>query len=155
MIRLLALGMLLLISACVSSSTSNTQVNGVLTQLANTATGDLTSAAAVANAATPPDADGATCGAAALTVAAAMQKVLLVTAPPVAGAKPATIGAFTAAEIASLYQPGSPQYQWAVKTLVSGCAAKIIDVQQAANANLSIAGLIAAIPSVLPLAAVP
>lgn len=144
--RLIPLALALALMGCATNTQPTSQISTVLTQLANTATADISTQINVANAATPPDADGAACGAAALQVAAAIQKVVLVTAPPAAGA-------FTVAEIASLYQPGSAQFQWAEKILVSGCAAKVIDVQQAANTNLSIAGIIGSIPTVLPLAA--
>jgi len=131
------------ISACVLSP-SNDQVLMVMNQIANTATGDLNSAIAVANAATPPDVDGATCAQGALTVNAAMQKVLAATPTG------ATVGAFTSAEIASLYQPGSAQFNYVVKTLETACIAKVHDVNQAAQSTVSV---IAAIPTVLALAA--
>jgi len=96
-------------------------------------------------AATPPDTDGATCADGAATVAAAIQKVAAVTAGK-------TVGAFSVAEIASLYQPGSAQFNWAVKTLEAACIAKIHDTNQAIN---STAGIITALPSVLVLAGAP
>ena len=56
------------------------------------------------------------------------------------------------AEIATLYQPGSAQFNWAVKTLETACIAKVHDVNQAIN---STAGIITALPSVLVLAGAP
>lgn len=148
------------LAGCVSNSAGNA-ITSTLTQIANTATSDIQTQINVANAATPPDADGAQCGTAALQVAAAMQKVLAVTAPVSTTTNGTTtttapvVGVFTLAEIASLYQPGSAQYQAMAKILVSGCAAKVMDLQQAANANLSVGAIAAAIPTVLALAPVP
>jgi hypothetical protein len=127
-----------------SSSTTDSGIVTTLNRIANTGTADLTSQIAVANAATPQDVDGAACATGALTVAAAMQKVLAATGK--------SAGMFTAAEVATLYQPGSDQFNWAVKTLETACIAKVHDVNQAVN---STAGIIAALPSVLALAAVP
>lgn len=127
-------------------SSTNNGILATLNQIANTATADLNSQIAVANAATPPDVDGAACAQGALTVAAAMQKVLAATPTG------STVGAFTAAEIATLYQPGSAQFNWAVKTLETACIAKVHDVNQAVN---STAGIITALPGILALAAAP
>jgi len=134
------------------------QIETVLTQLGNTLTTDLQQQRLVALAATPPDLDGAQCagtlpdptkpgdlGTGALAVAAAIQRVAVVTAGK-------SVGALTVAEIATLYQPGSAQFNWAVKTLETGCIAKIHDVNQAIN---STAGIITALPSVLALAGAP
>src|SRR5580692_747962 len=142
----------LLVSAAIALSScglttvltsQNSQITTVLTQLANTATQDLNTQIAVANAATPPDVDGAQCGAAALQVTAAIQKVTAATQPATgvpgtALATPPTVGAFTTAEIASLYQPGSAQFNWAVKVLETGCIAKVHDINQAAQSTTSI-----------------
>ena len=111
-----------------------------LTRLADTSVADLTTAKAVALAATPPDTNGATCADAAITVAQSMQKVA-------AAATGKTVGAFTVAEIASLYQPHSPQYEAAANTLLTGCIAKIRTVKGAAVATVGDVAL------VLPLAA--
>jgi len=147
--------------ACVNglvSGVDSAKINTVLTQLGNTLTTDLQQQRAVALAATPPDVDGAQCagtvptnpadattGTGALSVAAAIQQVEAVTAGK-------QVGTFTAAEIATLYQPGSAQFNWAVKTLETACIAKVHDVNQAVN---STAGIITALPSVLALAAAP
>lgn len=140
------------------SQGQSTAISKVLTQVGNTLTADLLQQRAVALAATPPDLDGAQCagtlptdpadpttGTGALTVAAAIQKVAGVTAGK-------QVGALTVAEIATLYQPGSAQFNWAVKTLETGCIAKVHDVNQAVN---STAGIITALPSVLTLGAAP
>lgn len=134
---------LLALGAC-TVGPSNDQVLTVMNQIANTATADLNTAIAVANAATPPDVDGATCAKGVLTIGAAMQKVLAATP------QGATVGAFTAAEIASLYQPSSPQFNYVVTTLETACIAKVHDVNQSVQ---SMANVIVAIPTVLALAA--
>ena len=157
------------LAACsgVISASESTQIETVLTQLGNTLTSDLQTQAAVALAATPPDIDGAQCAGTvaipavaatptsqavaavpatgALAVAAAIQQVAAVTAGQ-------QIGALTVAEIATLYQPGSAQFNWALKTLETACIAKVHDVNQAVN---STSGIITALPSILALAAAP
>lgn len=147
------------LSGCaIVSQQQSTQITTVLTQLGNTLTADLQQQAATAMAATPPDVDGARCagtlpnpaiagdlGTGALAVAAAIQRVNAVSAN-----KP--IGALTVAEIATLYQPGSAQFNWAVTTLETACIAKVHDVNQAIN---STSGIITALPTVLLLAAAP
>ena len=45
------------------------------------------------------------------------------------------LGAFTVAEIASLYAPGSPQFNAAVTTIETGCIAKVRAVIQAGQAT--------------------
>ena len=157
--KLFALGLLCSVSACaIVSANQSTQITTVLTQLGNTLIADLQQQAATAMAATPPDVDGARCagtlpnpaisgdlGTGALAVSAAIQRVNAVNAN-----KP--IGALTVAEIATLYQPGSAQFNWAVTTLETACIAKVHDVNQAIN---STSGIITALPSVLLLAAAP
>ena len=140
------------------SSSQSKAISTVLTQLGNTLTSDLQQQAKVAMAATPPDTAGAACagtlpnpavpndtGTGALAVAAAIQRVAAVTAGT-------SVGALTVAEIATLYQPGSPQYNWAVTTLETACIAKVHQTNQAIN---STAGIITALPSILALAAAP
>jgi hypothetical protein len=143
---LLLIGFAVAGAACVVPPSGSNQVVTVLTRIANTATADLNTAIAVANAATPPDVDGAACAHGVIVVGQAMQKV--------AAATPSgsVVGAFTVAEIASLYQPGSDQFNWATKTLETACIAKTQDVYHAA---LSTNAVIAAIPSFFSLAAVP
>lgn len=155
----------MILAACVGgiiSQSQSQQIEKVLTQLGNTLTSDLQAQRAVALAATPPDTAGAACagaspgepvfdtssdhlGLGALGVAGAIQRVAAVTVGK-------QVGALTLAEIATLYQPGSPQFNWAVTMIETGCIAKIHMVNQAIN---STAGIITALPSVLALAAVP
>lgn len=147
-----------ILCGCAVSTADSTAISKVLTQVGNTLTTDLQQQAAVALAATPPDTDGARCagtlptnpadpttGTGALSVAAAIQKVAGVTAGK-------QVGALTVAEVATLYQPGSAQFNWAVTTLETACIAKVHDVNQAIN---STAGIITAIPTVLALGAAP
>jgi hypothetical protein len=157
----IALSGAVLLAGCAGGIISQSQsadITKVLTQVGNTLTADLQQQRLVALAATPPDLDGAACagtlpdpaivgdlGTSALGVAAAIQKVSAVTANK-------QVGALTIAEIATLYQPGSAQFNWAVKMLETGCIAKVHDVNQAIN---STAGIITALPSVLALAGAP
>ena len=140
------------------SAGSSSQIETVLTQLGNTLTTDLLQQRAVALAATPPDTFGAQCagtlpdptkpgdlGSGALAVSAAIQRVAAVTSGQ-------QVGALTVAEIATLYQPGSPQFNWAVTTLETACIAKVHQVNQAIN---STSGIITALPSILVLAGAP
>lgn len=151
----------LALAGCVNgivSADKSKQISVVLTQLGNTLTSDLLQQKAVALAATPPDVDGARCagalpdpavagdlGSGALGVAAAIQRVAAVTDGK-------AVGALTLAEIGTLYQPGSAQFNWAVTTIETACIAKIHDVNQAINSQ---AGIVTALPSVLALAAAP
>lgn len=151
------LGALLGLGACAIGQAQSDAITTTLTQLGNTLTSDLQNQRNAALAATPADIDGAACagtlpdpahpenGTGAMAVAGAIQKLNA----SLAG-KP--IGALTVAEVASLYQPGSAQFNWAVKTLESACIAKVHDVNQATN---STAGIIAALPSILVLAGAP
>ena len=70
-----------------------------------------------------------------------MQKVLAAT--PSGG----QAGVITAAEVASLYQPGSAQYNWVVTTVETGCIAKLHDINQAAA---SATGVFATLLAVIP-----
>jgi len=158
-----AIALLMGTAGCVPgvSQGQSQQITKVLTQLGNTLTADLQQQAATAMAATPPDVDGARCagtlpdptkpigpdnlGTGALAVSAAIQRVNAVNAN-------LPIGALTTAEIGTLYQPGSAQFNWAVTTIETACIAKIHDVNQAIN---STAGIMTALPSVLALAAAP
>lgn len=146
---------LLVLTGCAISQAQSDQITKVLTQLGNTLTADLQAQRAVALAATPQDTDGAQCagtlpdpnvsgdqGTGALAVAAAIQRVAAATAGK-------AVGSLTVVEIATLYQPGSAQFNWAVKTLETACIAKVHDVNQAIN---STAGIITALPSILALA---
>jgi hypothetical protein len=140
------------------SRSDSAAITTVLTQIGNTVITDLQQQAKVAMAATPPDVDGARCagtlpnpavagdlGTGALAVAAAIQRVAAVTANQ-------KVGALTVAEIGTLYQPGSAQFNWAVTTLETACIAKVHNVNQAIN---STSGIITALPSILALGAAP
>lgn len=135
-----ALGTLL--GCTVPSSTDPTVTN--LTTIANAATADLNNGIAVANAATPPAPHLASCYTSILAVNTAMAKVLAATP---AGS---TVGVFTAAAVASLYQPGSAQFNWTVETIETGCIAEWHDLNQAAA---SMAGMPAALVAALAIAA--
>ena len=158
--KIMLLALPLCLTACVGgvSQSQSKAISTVLTQLGNTLTNDLQQQARVAMAATPPDLAGAACagrlpdpkisgdtGTGALAVAAAIQRVVAVTAGQ-------RVGALTVAEITTLYQPGSPQFNWAVTTLETACIAKVHQTNQAIN---STAGIITALPSILALAAAP
>lgn len=118
-----------------------------LNKIGNTAAGDLKNVQAVAQAATPPDSDGYNCAAAALTVQGQIAAVLTAANTPQAGV-------LTTAEVASLFQPGSAQYNQAKQVLVSGCAAKAQDVLGPTGllAAGGVAGALAT-QNILPLAA--
>lgn len=145
----------LALAACSSTSNPVQTVNAkivdplitALSRIGNTSTADLTVAENVANAATPPDKDGYNCAATAITVQSQINAVFKAAAVPNAGV-------FTTAELASLFQPGSAQYNNAKQELVSGCAAKAQDVlgPTALLAN-GVVGAIATTNAVLPLAA--
>src|SRR5215469_11301004 len=111
-----------------------------------TAQADLGQAKLVALAATPPDQDGANCADAAITVSASINRVFAAATGSTAS------GPLTAAELASLFQPGSIQYNTARQTLTSGCAAKAQDVLGAAGV-LAAGGVVGAIAAgqVLPM----
>lgn len=129
------------------ASTSSPLITA-LSRISNTAAADLQTVQTVALAATPPDQDGANCAAAALKVQGQVNAVVTAANVPAAGA-------FTVAELASLFQPGSAQFNQAQNVLATGCIAKANDVMGAAGvlAAGGIAGVLAATNSVLPLAA--
>jgi hypothetical protein len=95
-----------------------------LSALANTATQDLKTAANIAGAATPPDTNGVTCFQTLQQVQAEVVKVY-----QAASGSGATVGIFSAAEIASLILPNSPQAQALEQQIISGCSAKVMQVQ--------------------------
>lgn len=137
------------ISGCASVNTKVVDpLITTLSRLGNTAVADLTVSQKVAMAATPPDTDGATCAAAAIVVLGQINKVT-------AAANVPNAGAFTVAELASLFQPGSAQYNQANNTLAAGCIAKANDVMGpgAVLAAGGVAGVLASTNSILPLAA--
>jgi hypothetical protein len=118
-----------------------------LAQIGNTASADALQAKAVALAATPPDTDGANCWTAVNTAIGEIAQV-----NTAAGAGSANAGVFTAAEMASLFQPNSAQYNQIVNLIGAGCVAKANDVLGAANVVAG-GGVMAILPKVLPLAA--
>lgn len=138
-----------------------------ISRLNNTAVSDLGVVIAVAKAATPPDTDGVTCAQGAITVAGQINQVLAAAkgqpGSPAAAATsttaavpavPATApGFFTTAELASIFAPGSPQYQSVKQELTTACAAKALDVlgQQGLLAAGGVIGALAA-GQILPLA---
>jgi hypothetical protein len=139
----LAAMMALPLAGCAGTTpggTNSTVTN--LTAIANEVQSDLTTAIAVANAATPPDTAGAACAAAMIQVSANIQKVAAV----------GQGGVFTTAEIASLYAPGSAQFNAAVTTIETGCIAKLHSINQA---GASAAGFPAALAAGLAIAAAP
>lgn len=116
---------LLAIGACnLLPASAQTNITNFLTGLANKQTLDLQTALKVANAASPVDTAGASCASALLVVQTDINTV--VAAANVPGA-----GAFTAAEIASLFQPGSPQANAERDKLVQGCSVKVAQVSGA------------------------
>jgi PBP1b-binding outer membrane lipoprotein LpoB len=138
---------LLALAGCVQTpASSGQQTLANLTTIANTAQADLTTAIAVANAATPPDTAGANCAKAAMQVATDIKKVMAATP---AGS---TVGVFTAAEIASLYAPGSAQFNNEVSVIATGCIAKLNAVMAAGQSPI---GFPAAIAAALSIAATP
>jgi hypothetical protein len=134
-----------------SCSQVNTQVVSpalkTLAQIGNTAVADAQTAKAVALAATPQDIDGANCWAGVVT---AIGEIAQVNAAAQAGA--GTAGVFTAAEMASLFQPGSAQYNQVTNLVASACVAKANDVLGAQQV-LAAGGVMAILPRVIPLAA--
>lgn len=140
-----------LMACAAKSTTTNTlgnQFATVLSRIMNTSAADLITAENVANAATPPDKDGASCAAAIIVVQSEVNNVVQAQA---AG----TQGAFTTAEMLSLFQPGSAQFNQAYNVVAAGCIAKANDVMGAANVLLAggIAGVLAATNTVIPLGA--
>ena len=136
----------LTISGCTVPPASQQSLIADMKTIGAAAAGDLNSAIAVANAASPPDVDGVTCATAVLKVNNDIQSVVNATPPG------SVVGPATAAEIASLYQPGSTQWNQEVKTIETGCVAKLHDINQAAA---STAGMPAAIIAALGIAGAP
>lgn len=142
---------LVLLAGCATGTNPVYQITDplltVLSRISNTAGADLVTVEAVAKAATPPDTDGFNCAAAAMTVQGEVSSVVTAAHVP-------TAGAGTVAELASLFQPGSQQYNAAKQTLVSGCAGKAQDVMgPAALLGTGVIGAMAVGQQLLPLAA--
>ena len=139
------------LSLVACSSVQTNVVNPVLTDISrinNTAIADLTNAQAVAKAATPADMDGYNCATTVIAVAGQINAV-------VTAAKGPGAGPLSNAELASLFQPGSQQFNAVQQQLTSGCAAKAQDVLGAAGVTLAggVAGAMATTNLILPLAA--
>jgi len=145
-VAVLSLAALLTFGCTLGATPQSQALIADMKTIGNTAVADFNSAIAIANAANPPDADGATCAKAALQVAGDIQNV--------ENATPAgsVIGPAAAAEIASLYQPGSAQWNLEVKTIETGCVAKLHDVNQA---GASTVGMPAAMIAALGIAGAP
>jgi hypothetical protein len=146
--RIIATLPVLALLACTSFNTK--VIDPLITDISKinaTGAADLVVSENVAKAATPPDTDGYNCAAAAITVSGEIGQVL-------AAANVPNAGVVTTGEIASLFQPGSAQYNAVLQTLTSGCAAKAQDVLGPAGllAAGGVAGAIAA-GKVLPILA--
>jgi len=143
---LFAAAAVLSLAAC--AALNSKVVDPLLTDLQKinaTAAADLNNAEAVAKAATPPDTDGANCAAAVLTVQGQIAQVM-------AANDLSNAGVLTAAEVASLFQPGSAQYNQAENTVATGCIAKANDVLGAAKV-VAAGGVAAVLPQIIQLAA--
>ena len=138
---------LVLLTACTSPAaiSDQTALNTFLTQLNNTATTDLAGVQAVALAEFPVNNDLYSCAASAVTVQTAIVKVMTA-AQTKSGAPP---GPVTVAALTLAFVPGSDQYNWALKTINTGCANELIDVQ---GQIASLGSPMAALASVLKLA---
>lgn len=126
-----------LLAACPSFNLSSAD-QAALTDLGKTAITQLQRAKAEALAATPVDQYGADCvgslpdpaktgdlGVGSLAVAAAIQREAVAS------------GGNIDAEVLSLYQPNSPQFEWAVTTIETACIAKARQVVKAGQTSLS------------------
>lgn len=152
----LAVAAVFALGAC--SSTSTTSIADplikVLTKINDAGLSDLKRVEAVAsvpNTNLPggiEDKDGLACAQAGVVVLTQIQAVNAAANGPGAGV-------LTVAEIASLFQPGSPQANQAQNTLAAGCVAKANDVLGAAGviAAGGVVGAMAVTPQILPLAA--
>lgn len=153
MTRNLSIIIVLLLAACASSTASNPLI-AVLAKINNAGLADLQRVEAVASVPNPnlaggiEDKDGLQCAQAATTVLTQIQAVNAAANGPGAGV-------LTVAEIASLFQPGSPQAAQAQNTLSAGCVAKANDVLGPAGviAAGGVVGAIASTQSILPLLA--
>ena len=150
---------MLALAGCASSSTSTTSSTSnplftVLNKISTAGLADIQRVEAVASvpnaglAGGVEDAHGLACAQAAQGVFTQINAVN--TAANGAGA-----GIMTAGEIASLFQPGSPQFTQAQDTLVAGCNAKAVDVlgPQGVVAAGGVIGAMATVQNILPLVA--
>lgn len=152
-IILLLIAVLCASCAGTAPGSTNPLIN-VLTKINNAGLADLKRVEAVAgvpNANLPggiEDKDGLQCAQAGEAVLTQINAVNAAANGPGAGA-------LTLAEMASLFQPGSPQFNQAQNTLAAGCVAKANDVMGPAGvvAAGGVVGAIAANQSILPLLA--
>lgn len=153
--RSLVILVALALSACASANNpvATNPLIDVLTKINNAGLADLQRVEAVAsvpNINLPggiEDQAGLACAQAATVVLGQIQAVNAAANGPGAGV-------MTVAEVASLFQPGSPQANQAQDTLATGCIAKANQVMGAAGviAAGGVIGAIAASPTILPLA---
>lgn len=144
----------LALAACAGSAAASNPLLTELTRINNAGLADLQNVEKVAstpNAAMPggiEDQDGLRCAQAATVVLTQINALNAAANGPGAGA-------MTVAEMASLFQPGSPQFDQAQNTLVTGCVAKANDVLGAAGviAAGGVVGAMVQAPMILPLAA--
>lgn len=130
-----------LLPGCQISKTDDVSV--LLDRIGNTVADDLATAKRIAMAATPPDQAGADCADAVTKVHVAVVKVM-------EAARGGTVGAFSVGELATIFQPGSPQVEAQKAVLLTGCSAKVAAVNHAA---ITPAAILAAIPTFMVLAA--
>lgn len=122
-----------------------------LSRINNTAIADLQRAKDVALAANPPDTSGATCADAAMAVASDINKVY---AAALGTDQTAAAGPLAMAELASLFQPGSDQYNHEKSVLMDSCSAKVAKVLGPVQfAAVGTIGALAVGQQILPLAA--
>lgn len=123
--RFLPIALCLVLGACnLLPAQQQSDLQHFLAGLSNKITADLIAAENVASAATPVDTPGVNCAAALLEVQADVNRVIAAANAPGAGV-------VTAAEVASLFQPGSPQANGERDKLVQGCGVKIAQVSGA------------------------
>ena len=142
------------LGACATTATASNPLIQELTAINNAGLADLARVevvAAVPNPGLPygqEDHDGVVCAQAGVAVLTQIQAVN--TAANGAGA-----GVLTVAEIASLFQPGSPQFIQAQNTLVAGCNAKAVEVLGPAGviAAGGVVGAMVSTSAILPLMA--
>ncbi|MDE2020080.1 MAG: hypothetical protein KGJ13_07080 [Patescibacteria group bacterium] len=147
------------LSACVSKPLATPNTNNLLiTALARISATGLADLQRVEKVASVPntnlpggieDKDGLTCAQSATAVLTQVNAVNAAANGPGAGV-------LTVAEIASLFQPGSPQFNQATNTLTAGCIAKANDVLGPAGVVGAggVIGVLASTNAILPLAAV-
>lgn len=123
------IGVVCLVGACnLLPGSAQQDISKFLTGLSNKTTADLQQALTVAltptSAGQPVDPAGVQCVTALLTVKGTLDKIL-------ANANVPGAGAITAAEFATIIQPGSPTANAARDAIVQGCALKVAQVNGA------------------------